>query len=113
MAKRPATSLACLYAAAFSFVGVLNMPYGYYTLLRLVVCVCSVVAGVALLERRLSRVALLAWGMAIVYNPIIRVSLDKDLWRVLNVASAVALIVIAARLNEARPASSSASSETS
>lgn len=64
-------------------------PYGYYQFLRLVVCVSAAYAAYALLSASLR--PWLAWtfvGLAILYNPIFRVHLDRESWSIINVFSA-------------------------
>jgi hypothetical protein len=62
-------------------------PYGYYTLLRLVCC--GVFFFLALRAARLSRDGW-AWilgGAAIVYNPVLRVHLTREVWTLVNLAT--------------------------
>jgi hypothetical protein len=61
-------------------------PYGYYVLLRLVVCIASVAIAWRLGERG----GLLTWAfvaLAILYNPIVRVPLGRDVWMIVNLMS--------------------------
>jgi hypothetical protein len=98
MSKLPAVSIACLIAAALSLFGVVNLPYGYYMFLRLAVCVTAIAAGLVLVQRRDSKFALMAWALALLYNPVFRVALDKDTWRLVNLVTAVVLVMAALRL---------------
>ena len=64
------------------------MPYGYYTVLRIIVCLAAFFIAWLVLSRDSTR--WLGWafaGLAILYNPIIRVHLDRDTWAILNVLS--------------------------
>lgn len=64
-------------------------PYGYYTFLRLVVCASALYAAFVLLSGGKS--PWLGWifvGLAILYNPIFRVHLDRETWSLINLASA-------------------------
>ncbi|HEX7887340.1 MAG TPA: DUF6804 family protein [Phenylobacterium sp.] len=65
-------------------------PYGFYTLLRLAVCGAAGYLACALIRR--SPGLWLGWafvGLALLYNPVIRVHLDRYTWVFLNLASAV------------------------
>jgi hypothetical protein len=68
--------------------GVLSMPFGYYTFLRIVLCVTGAVGFAA--ARRV-RDSLWPWiyGIAVVvYNPILLVHLGaKQFWIALNIAT--------------------------
>lgn len=60
-------------------------PYGYYTLLRILCCgVFGYLAYLALTQEKTAWAWLLG-GIAVLYNPIIRVHLDRDLWSAINV----------------------------
>lgn len=64
-----------------------DMPYGYYMLLRVVIC-----GSCIYLATRETRMSEAAWvwilgGCAVLYNPILRIHLGRDLWSVVNVAT--------------------------
>lgn len=65
-----------------------DMPYGYYVLLRLLLC------GVSVILLSATRTPLQDWqrwllgGAAILYNPFVPVELgDKEIWTVLNIGT--------------------------
>ena len=61
-------------------------PYGYYVLLRLVVCLASVAVAWRLRERS----GPLMWSfvaLAILYNPVVKVPLGREIWMVVNIIS--------------------------
>lgn len=60
-------------------------------MLRLVVFAACVIAVFRFLEPRRPGLIVLAIGIGLLFNPIIRVHLDQCVWRVLNVAAAAAL----------------------
>lgn len=64
-------------------------PYGYYGFLRMVVCASAAYVAFALLSGEQRRG--LGWafvGLALLYNPIFRVHLDRETWAVINLFSA-------------------------
>ena len=68
----------------------LPWPYGYYHLLRLVVCAVS---GWIAYEQWKHDDAISGWvvafgGVALLYNPLMPVHLSREIWSVLNLASA-------------------------
>ena len=83
------SEVARLVAAGMLLLAPLHWPYGYYTLLRLVVCgVAGYSAYVALASDRVG----LAWvlgGIALIFNPIIPIHLSREIWSVFNVVVAV------------------------
>ena len=67
-------------------IGILPMPYGYYTLSRLVVSVCALYF-VFNFHKKNDNVKVWIFGFLVVlYNPIIPISLgSKELWMIVNI----------------------------
>ena len=70
-------------------IGVLPMPYGYYSLSRLVVCGCAIFGAY---KSNLTKDEVFAWVFgiaAVLYNPIIPIHLnEKELWVIVNLLTA-------------------------
>lgn len=84
-----------LAPAILLVVALLPLPYGYYTLLRIVVASISIV--MLLQEYRIGD-AVNGWsvvftGTAILFNPLIPIHLTRAIWAPLDIAMAVLLIV--------------------
>jgi len=77
---------------AMLFIGAAPLPYGYYMLLRLVACgVFSFAAFIAFDRKHI----VLPWVygfMALVFNPIIKIHLPKEIWSVVDIASGIVLL---------------------
>lgn len=75
-----------LVPAAMLLVALLPLPYGYYTLLRLVVCICAAVIAYLTFvqEDRLGIWAPAFAFVAILFNPIVPVYLDRQTWIVID-----------------------------
>jgi len=85
-----------IYAtAAMLLLGAAPMPYGYYTLLRLVGCIVFAVAAFAALARRYAALPWVYGLMALVFNPVFKIHFAKDLWALIDVAAAVLLFATA------------------
>jgi hypothetical protein len=98
MPALPPASIACVVASVLCVAALLPMPYGFYTLVRIATAATAIAAGIVLVRGNQPRVALLAWALAILYNPILRVYLEREVWMVLNVLSAAGLGFLAARI---------------
>lgn len=62
-------------------------PYGYYILLRIVLCgICVFLAVKAYELKQVGWVWVLAIT-AVVYNPIVRIHLNREIWSVVNLAT--------------------------
>ena len=70
-------------------------PYGYYVLLRLVVCcVCAVLAWQQWqIEDGASAWVVTMGGIAVLYNPVLPIHLTREIWVMLNPLVAVALVM--------------------
>lgn len=84
-----------LAPAALLAGALLPWPYGYYELLRLAVCAVS--AWIAYEQWRHDD-AVSGWvvafgGIAMLYNPLLPVHLTREIWSVLNLASAAAFLL--------------------
>jgi hypothetical protein len=68
-------------------------PYGYYLLLRIVICgICAFLAYRALKIGNDIWVWILG-VTAVIYNPIIRIHLTREIWSVVNIATVAVLAV--------------------
>ena len=66
--------------------------YGYYVLLKIVICGgCAFLAANAYDDGRKHLVWVMG-GLAVLYNPIIRFPLGRELWMVINILTIIVLI---------------------
>jgi hypothetical protein len=72
--------------AALTF-ALFELPYAYYTLLRFVVCGTCVYFALSEADAGRTKWAWVLGGVAVLYNPIIRIHLSRDLWAVINFAT--------------------------
>lgn len=68
-------------------VALLEMPYGYYMLLRLLVCGVCIYLAVDDAHRGRTDWAWMLGGVAVLYNPVFRIPLSREIWSVVNVAT--------------------------
>ena len=74
---------------------------GYYTLLRLVVCGCSIYYAYHLYEREDRTYVWIFGFFTVLYNPIMPIYLyEKSLWTVVNVITAFVFILKKDAINE-------------
>lgn len=85
-----------LIAAAMCFLALEpGWPYGYFTLLRFAVCGVGIYAAVQMFEAKRERWAWACVVLAVLFNPIFKVHLGRDLWAVVDVAAGVFLCALA------------------
>lgn len=79
-------------AVGMLWIGAAPLPYGYYTLLRLVATIVFVWAAYVAHQREY-KVLPYAFGLlALLFNPIIVIQLDKPLWVVIDIAAGIFLL---------------------
>ncbi len=82
-----------LLAAAMLIAALGRHPYGYYTLLRWVVCAVSAFSAVRAHEAKRTRWTWAFAVVALVFNPLLPVLRDRDTWAPVDVAVSLLLIV--------------------
>lgn len=81
-------SSVSLVATGVVLIGLADMPYGYYTLLRFVLCGSAILLLLASLESANSIIIWIFGATAVLYNPIVPIHLgDKSIWVVLNLVT--------------------------
>ena len=87
-------SIAMLLAGIPKF-----FPYGYYTLLRLVVCGTSCCIAYAAFSAEKKSIGVPSILVAVLFNPMIPIHLDKDMWVVLDIIVAIFFVITIFGLN--------------
>jgi hypothetical protein len=86
--------IARIAAAIMLFLALGRLPYGYYTLLRFVVCgTAAYGAYFASTEQKKPAWAWIFGIIAVLFNPLIPIHLTRDIWAVIDVAVALLLFV--------------------
>jgi hypothetical protein len=77
--------LLLLVTACLLFLGLLNLPIGYYTFLRIAVTICAVLLIINYYKEELSVWVIIFGAIAILFNPIIPVYLNsKTAWSIID-----------------------------
>lgn len=67
---------------------IISLPYGYYILLKFLVCFTAIREIFLTKNKNIDTVSFLA-AIAVLYNPIIRIPLGKNIWCVVNILTAI------------------------
>ncbi len=86
-------TLLKLVLATLFFICLLNMPYGYYQLVRIVALIGFSVLAYRSYKTDNVEVAILYVGLAILFQPLIKVPLGRMMWNIVDVIVGVGLIV--------------------
>ncbi|BCH59159.1 hypothetical protein RvVAR0630_17830 [Agrobacterium vitis] len=84
-------------AALLLFAALAPWSYGFYSLLRLVVCAAALYAGIQLLERD-RNISIGLFVVAFIFNPLLPLHLTREIWSVLNVAAGVFMGYVTVKL---------------
>lgn len=86
---------AWLFPAIVVAIGALPLPYGYYALVRVVVCVASGLLAWATYngEARHRLWVILLGALALLFNPIAPLHMGKQAWAVTDIATAAILVL--------------------
>jgi hypothetical protein len=83
-----------LICAALLFIGLIDLPIGYYTLLRIVVTIGAVAVVVSEFQNGLNIWVLIFGLIAVLFNPIIPVYLnDKSAWMQIDIIGGIIFII--------------------
>lgn len=95
MVKISNQKILIIIASLFCLIALFNgLPYGYFTLLRFVVC--AVGTYVAYKTYESDKDSLWVWvfgGIAILFNPIIPIHLERETWTTIDLIVGIFLII--------------------
>jgi hypothetical protein len=91
--NRQLTLVIKLALIAFLLGALLKMPYGYYQLMRISVCVLFIWLAYIYYQKELMFVAIACGISVILFNPIIKLAIHKKEWQAIDLWFAIALII--------------------
>jgi hypothetical protein len=84
--------IASFVIAIMLFICLADMPYGYYQLVRLAATIFFVAAAMEEFQKDRNQLGLIFIGLAILFQPLIKVSLGRELWNIVDVIVGIALL---------------------
>lgn len=88
-----------LAAAMLLVLALADLPYGYYTFLRLFVCATAILGAFKATSIKAEGWVALLGGIAILFNPVFPVYLERHIWIILDLLVAGVLVVSVFRLS--------------
>ena len=79
--------------AVLFFLCLLDMPYGFYQLVRFVALVGFSILAYQTYENKIKYLTIIYIGLAILFQPLIKISLGREIWNVLDVIIGLGLII--------------------
>lgn len=93
--------IAVIYiAATLLLMGAAPLPYGYYTLIRIVAAGVFVWAAYISHERKNEVLPWIYVISAIIFNPIIKIHLPKDLWAIIDIGAGILLLFTKTKIEQ-------------
>jgi len=71
----------------------LEMPYGYYQFVRFLALVGFTILAYKSYERQENVITIVYVGLAILFQPLLKISLGRELWNIVDVIVGIGLIV--------------------
>lgn len=87
-------------ATALFFALVPSLPYGYFQLLRFLVCGVSCYGAFMAMERSNKTWMWLFICLAVLFNPIIKIRFDREIWQVIDAAAGLLFGVTAVQFRK-------------
>jgi hypothetical protein len=84
--------------ALLLIVGAAPLPYGYYTLLRIVACGVFGYGSYIAFKRRTALLPYLLALLAILFNPLVPIYLSKAIWIYIDISAGIFLLAVSRRL---------------
>jgi hypothetical protein len=79
--------------AILFFLCLLEMPYGYYQFVRFLALVGFAILAYKSYERQENIMTIVYVGLAVLFQPLIKISLGRELWNIVDVIVGIGLIV--------------------
>lgn len=93
--------IAVIYiASGMLFLGAAPLPYGYYMLLRIVATAVFIWAAIVAHEKYDTVIPWIFGVCAILFNPIIKIHLPKELWTVIDIGAGILLLALQSKIKE-------------
>lgn len=83
-----------LLLAALLLLCLAPLPYGFYQLVRFVMMVAFAMMAYKYYEEKQSAWAVTFGSLALLFQPLLKVSLGRTIWNIVDVAVAILLIIV-------------------
>ena len=85
-----------LFLAVILLLCLAPMPYGYYQLVRIVAMIAFAIMAYQYYEKENVPLAFTFAGLALLFQPFVKVALGRTIWNIVDVIVAVVIIVLVA-----------------
>ena len=93
-------SIPSLASSIMLFICLIDgLSYGYFTLLRLIVCGTSIYNSLKIYQKQNTPLFWTFIFIAILFNPLIPVYLDREIWLIIDVICAIIMLIGGYKIN--------------
>lgn len=85
------TTIKTMLSVLF-FLCLIDMPYGYYQFVRFLALIGFVILAYKSYERQEKVMAIVYGGLAILFQPLFKISLGREFWNIIDVIVGIGLI---------------------
>lgn len=78
-----------LIACGLLLLAMANLPYGYYRFLRITITIIAGINAVSVYQMKNKLLFIFYLGMAILFNPILPIHLDKATWKTIDLITGI------------------------
>lgn len=94
-------------AAGMLVLALAELPYGYYSVLRIVVSLSAIYGLVKAIESKSEVWVVVLAGIAILFNPVIKIYFARGVWAMLDIGAAILLIISVFAFKDAKSSTTS------
>lgn len=76
-----------------------HMPYGFYTVIRLATAIIACCWAYQFYNVGKTPLAIVAIAIAILFQPLIKIALDRSTWHIIDILLAISLIILVVKFN--------------
>lgn len=83
--------------AVLLFICLLDMPYGYYQLVRIFATSAFILFAIRQLEEKNTNAVYLCFVLAFLFQPLVKIPLGREVWNTVDVIVGIGLLVSAVK----------------
>jgi len=87
-----------IISSVMLLVAILPLPYGFYTLLRIVVTASAAFAAYYFFEENDTQSGIIFALIALLFNPLIPIHLDKAIWMPIDIGTAIYMYLVSKKI---------------
>jgi uncharacterized integral membrane protein len=95
--KLDSTQIIQLAGAAILLLCVFPLPYGFFTIVRVVTTIISCYLAYTYFTQDKKELAITFTIVAVLFQPFIKLALGREMWQVVDVVVAILLLILAIR----------------